>query len=485
MDSKEKWIGRLKKMRRNIFLQGEKVDRDDPRMQKAIATLAVTYDFAKDRNYADLFTAKSHISGEKINRFCHIHQNKEDLHKKQDMTRLICRKVGGCILRCMGTDAINAISCVSYEADKANKGTTDYYNNFMKWLNKFQREDLIGCCAQTDVKGNRVQRPHQQKDPDAYVRVVEKKSDGIIVRGAKIHITVAAQADEILVIPTRAMHKEDKDWSVSFAIPADWEGVKQIVRLSSVRPRKIFKKGFETALSESMVIFEDVFIPWERVFLCGETQQAGILALLFALFHRHSYCGCKPAVTDLFMGAVALAAEYNGVHREKHIRDKLAELIMLAELSYSAGFTAAELSGPQLHMQDGPSPYGPGTFIPNSIYANVGRCLSGESYYHEMEILADVSGGAPATLPYEEDWNNSETKHLLEKYSIRNPDISPKNQHLLWRHIGDILCSAYGGAFAMAGVHGGGSPIMEKIAIGTQYDIEGRKEMVRQLAGIK
>ncbi len=172
MRTKDDWIAGLQKMRRNVYMQGETVDRDDERMQGAINTLAATYDYAEKPENADLLTATSHITGEKINRFCHIHQSKEDLHKKQDMTRFLCQKVGGCIQRCMGIDGSNAVSCVSYEADKSNNGATEYYKNFLKWLERFQKEDLVGCCALTDLQVNRVQRPSPQNDPEAYVRVV-------------------------------------------------------------------------------------------------------------------------------------------------------------------------------------------------------------------------------------------------------------------------------------------------------------------------
>jgi len=486
MRSKKDWIAGLKKMRRNVYLHNDRVDRDDEMMVGAINTIGTTFEFAEKPEYGDLMTAKSHLTGNTINRFCHIHQSKDDLHRKQDMTRMLCQQVGGCIQRCMGVDAANAVSCAAYEADNNNKGATEYYKNFQQWLKRFQNEDLMGCCAQTDVKGNRTQRPSQQTDPDAYVRVVEKKKDGIVVRGCKIHITVAPQSDEVLVLPTRSLLPSEGDWAVSFAVPGDWEGVKMVVRATNQRSRRYFKKGFEQGTTEAMIIFDDAFIPWERVFLCGETDHASILALLFALYHRHSYSGCKPAVSELMMGTVALAAEFNGVEKEKHIRDKLAHMIMISELAYAAGFTSSEKSGPDVYMPGrGLQPYGPGTFIPDSIYCNVGRCLSGESYYHELEILADVSGGAPSTIPYEEDWANPEIQSLIEKYSLRNPSVSTYDQQLLWRHVSDILCSAYGGVQAVAAVHGGGSPIMEKIAITSQYDIQDRKNMVKRLAGIK
>lgn len=486
MRTKEQYLEGLRKMRRNLYLNGEKISRDDEIQMPAIETMSVTFDYAADPKYEDLCTSISHLTGERINRFCHVHQNKEDLHKKQDMTRLLCQVVGGCIQRCMGVDAANALYNVTYEADKENHGATEYHKNFKKWLERFQREDLVGCCAQTDVKGDRMKRPSQQKDPDLYVRVIEKKSDGIVVRGSKVHISEASIADEILVVPTRTLLPEEKDWAVAFAVPADWEGVKQVVTVHNLRSRQYFKRGFAPGYTDSYVIFDDCFVPWERVFLCGETVQGGICALLFALFHRHSYSGCKPAMGDLMIGAVALAAEYNGITKAPHVRDKLAEIILITELGYAAGFTASELGKPELYVPGvGSIPYGPGTYIPHSIYANVGRCLTGEAVYREAEILCDIAGGIPATFPYEGDFINPETKDLLYKYITRNPAIHPEDAAQLWRYIGDILCSSSGGIHLMGSYHGGGSPVMEAIAITTQYDIESRKKMVKRIAGIQ
>jgi aromatic ring hydroxylase len=485
MRTKEQYIDGLRKMRRNLYMNGEKIGRTDEVQMGTINTIGLTFDYAAMPEYQGLYTATSHLTGETINRFTHIHHSKKDLHKKQDMTRALCQVAGGCIQRCMGVDAANALYHVSYEADRQNHGATEYHKNFCTWLERFQREDLVGCCAQTDVKGDRVKRPSQQKDLDMYVHVVERKSDGIVVRGAKVHNSEASVADEILVVPTRALRPEEKDWAVAFAIPADWEGVKQVVSVHNLRERKHFPRGFTPAATDSYTIFEDAFIPWERVFLCGETIHGGVCALLFALFHRHSYSGCKPAMGDLMLGTVALAAEYNGIHKKSHVRDKLAEIIQVAELGYAAGFTASELGGPEVYIPGvGVMPYGPGGYIPHSIYANVGRALTGEAVFREAEILCDISGGIPATFPYEGDFVNPETRDLLYKYITRNPDIPPEDAAQLWRYVGDLLCSATAGVHLFGSYHGGGSPIMEAIAITTQYDVESRKQMVRRLAGI-
>ncbi len=485
MRTKKDYIHRLAKMKRNIYFDGQLIDRTDELQMDCLNTIGLTYDEAEKPENQELCTAISHLTGERINRFTHIHQNKEDLHKKQDMTRMLCQKVGGCIQRCMGIDASNGVYNVSYEADKMNNGATQYHENFKKWLMRFQTEDLIGCCAQTDVKGDRMLRPAEQPNPDAYVHIKERLKDGIVVSGCKVHISEASVADEVLVVPTRALRRDDKDYAVAFAVPGDWDGLKQVVTIHNLRPREHFKRGMVQGATDSYMIFEDCFVPWERVFLAGEHMLGGALALLFALFHRHSYSGCKPAIGDLILGTAALAAEVNNIHKESHVREKLAELIMITELGYAAGYTASDLGKPELYVPGyGFVPFGPGSYIPHSIYCNVGRCLTGEAVFREAEILCDISGGVTATFPHEKDFLNPETKDLLLKYTKRNKEMPVEDQAQLWRFLGDVLCSATGGIAKIGSYHGGGSPIMEQIAITTQYDIESRKKLVRYIAGM-
>jgi 4-hydroxyphenylacetate 3-monooxygenase/4-hydroxybutyryl-CoA dehydratase/vinylacetyl-CoA-Delta-isomerase len=314
MISSQQYRDRIIAMRDNVYMDGELVPRDDPRIQGGMNIIAETYDLPQTSEFEDLMTATSHLTGEKINRFCHIHQSADDLLKKQEMTRLSCHKTGGCIQRCMGIDAMNALSVITYEIDQL--AGTDYNQRFLKYLEHFQTNDLTANCAQTDVKGDRSKRPHQQADPDLYLRIVERREDGIVVRGAKAHNTVAPYADEIIVIPTRFLTPEEADWAVAFAIPADAEGVKLVCRPASFRPRQQLDAPVAKFGSvESFTIFDDVFVPNERVFMAGEHLFGGPLALLFALYHRHSYTGCKPATSDILMGMAALVSEYNGIEK--------------------------------------------------------------------------------------------------------------------------------------------------------------------------
>jgi len=485
MRTREQYIQGLSKMNRNLYSNGEKIDRLDERQQGAINVMGLTFDAVWDPESRDLCTALSHLTGETINRFNHIHQNSGDLHKKQDMTRFLCNKVGQCIQRCMGIDAANAVHAISFESQKLPGAKTAYYENWLKWLERFQSEDLVGCCAQTDVKGERLKRPGQQTDLDMYLRVVEERTDGIVVRGSKVHISEASIADEILVVPTRALTPGEGAYAISFAVPADHEGVKQVVHFHNPRKREHFQRGIEYGYTDSYIIFDDCFVPWDRVFLCGETQHGGVAALLFALFHRHSYSGCKPAMLDYVIGLAAMAAEINGIEKTPHVREMLSELIMTGELGYAAGYTASALGKNEVYFPGaGFVTYGPGSCIPHSIYANVGRCLSGEAVFHEQEILCNIAGGLPATFPYEKDLTNPETKALLEKYLRRNPEIPIQEQIKFWLSFVDFALSSASGSMLYGAYHGGGSPIMEQIAITSQYDIESKKEIVRKIAGM-
>ena len=473
MRSSAEYRADLEKMKSNLYIGGERVGRADPRIKPGINVMSVTFDLPQDPKWDSLLTATSHLTGKRINRFTHPPQTPYDLMQKQKMIRLLAQRVGGCIQRCMGYDALIALSIATKEID--DKHGTEYNRRFTDYLKYYQEHDLAAACAQTDMKGDRIKRPSEQLDPDAYVHVVEKRDDGIVVRGAKISITMAAYADEIIVIPTRALREEDKDYAVAFAIPADWDRVRLITRPVWLRERKTIKAPFaEYGVSDSVIIFDDTFIPKERVFMCKEWEFGRRLALLFADSHRYSYSGCKPAVSDILCGTAALVAEANNIERVDHVRQKLSEFAGGAELSYAAGIAAA-IYGEKTSS---------GTFFPNAIYANVGRRLMGETIYHEFNILTEIAGGLSVTLPFEAEFYGEETKKDMDKYIVRNPKISPGDSHRIWRLVENVVASPMGTWYQIAGVHGGGSPIMETITLNAEYDYESKKNIAKYLAGV-
>jgi aromatic ring hydroxylase len=374
----------------------------------------------------------------------------------------------------MGQDAINALAICTEEMDEA-KGT-NYHRRFMDYLKVYQEKDLDGCCAQTDSKGDRTKRPSEQENPDAYVHIVEERRDGIVVSGVKMSITQVAYADEVIVVPTRALMAEDRNYAVAFALPADWEGVSLITRPVWLREKdeKDAPPLCKFGGSDSVVIFDNVFVPKERVFMCGEWEFGRRLALLFADSHRHSYSGCKPAVSDILCGAAALAAEANNIERVAHVREKLSQYASAAELAFAAGVAAA-IFGEETSS---------GVFFPNKIYTNVGRRLTGELIYHEYNILTEIAGGIAGTLPFKADFYSEETRKHLEKFIVRNPKLSPEVSLKIWKLVENIGASPMTSWYEIAGVHGGGSPIMETIALNLEYDYESKKKIAKYLAGI-
>jgi aromatic ring hydroxylase len=474
MKTGEEYLQKLYQMKPNVIINGESIKRDDPRLQAVAKTMAMTLDKASDPDFKNLLNVPSEEFGT-INRFTNIHQSVDDLLKKQELTRKLCRLSGGCVFRCMGIDAMNALSIITHRAE-AMTGQP-YNQRFKKYLRYWQENDIVGSCAQTDVKGNRALRPHQQADPDLYLRVVERRDDGIVVRGAKNHITAAAVAEEIIVLPTRMLTPEEDEYAVAFAIPGDWDGVKLVTRASSHKRDNYACPFGEFGDVENFIIFDDVFVPNERVFLSGgkgEHAFGGWTALLFALYHRHSYTGCKPASSEIILGFSALVSEYSGIEDAKHVQSKLADLISVSELVYAAGIAAAY----KATKDDS------GTMIPDTVFCNVGRKHAGKNYYHELEILADLAGGLPATLPMEADFYDKAIGPLIQKYLKRKEDVSSEDVYKLYRALSDMLCSSIGGVSAVAGLHGGGSPQMEDVAILKGYDVDLRKKIAKYLAGI-
>jgi len=472
--TKDQYFEKLFSMKPNIYIGGKKVSRDDPRLRPGLNVIGVTFDLARNEKWKNVATAYSSLINEEINRFAHLPQNPYDLIQKQKLIRLAARRVGGCIQRCMGHDAINALAICTKEIDEV-KGT-NYHERFMNYLKYYQRNDLVGCCAQTDSKGDRLKRPSEQLDPDHYVHIVQERDDGIIVRGFKMSITQAAYADEILVIPTRALRSDDKAFAVAFALPADWDNMYLITRPVWLRDKddKDAPPFCKYGVSDSVIVFDNTFVPKERVFMCGEWEFGRRLALLFANSHRHSYAGCKPAVSDILCGAACLAAEANNIEKVSHVREKLTEYAGAAELAYAAGIAAA-VFGEKTKA---------GVFFPNPIYANVGRRLTGELIYHEYNILTEIAGGISVTLPFKEDFFAPETKEYLEKFIVRNPNLTADYSLKVWKFVENVGASPMTAWYEIAGVHGGGSPIMETIALSSEYDFETRKNLARYLAGI-
>jgi len=374
----------------------------------------------------------------------------------------------------MAVDALNALSIVTYEIDKKRKTN---YRNFTNYLEYFQKNDIAATCAMTDVKGDRSLRPSEQADPDLYLRVVEKTEDGIVVRGAKCHTTAAVPSNEIIVMPTRGSREQDEDYAVAFTVPVDVKGLKFVARSTVPQEKREIDAPFRSrwGVTEAVTIFDDVFVPWNRVLMCGEWEFAGQAAELFAVYHRHSYCGCKPGVSDVLMGIAALLAEYNNIEDASHIRGKLTDMACTAEEIYACGI-AGSVRGKSM---------GPGTCAPDMTLVNVGKYVAGTHIYDEIGRVHDIAGGFAITCPSEKDYFNPELKPYLEKYLKGRADVPTEDRLRAFKLAEDLTAHGFAGWLMVASCHGGGSPEAQRITIYRGYDYEKRKNIAKCLAGIK
>jgi len=477
MKNGKEYIESLKKYHPIIYLFGKKVEdvTKEPFFKPHISAVARTDELAKVPEYEELMTATSHLTGKKINRFTHIHQDNNDLIKKVRMMRMLGQKTGTCFQRCVGLDALNALYITTFDIDK--ELDTNYHERFKKFLKYVQEEDLTLVGAMTDVKGDRSKRPGEQVDPDMYIHVVDKRKDGIIVKGAKAHMTGSVNSHEIFVMPTRGMEKNEGEYALSFSIPVDTPGVTQVFGRQTNDTRRLDSDidcgnaKYGIVGGETTMFFENVFVPWERVFMCGETKFSAELVEVFASFHRQNYGGCKVGIADTVQGAASLFAEMQGIEKTRNIKNKLTKMAALAETCWS-GSLACSLEG-TMHKS--------GACFVNPLLANVVKLNITEMTYEWMRLAQDIAGGLIITMPSEKDYNNPEVKDKFDKYFKGAEGFSAIDKFKILRYIENVAV----GAGLPEALHGAGSPEAQMMLINSRVNFSIKKELAKALVGIK
>lgn len=476
----QEYIDSLRKLNLNVYLLGEKVENpvDHPIIRPSLNSVAMTYELAQNPEYEDLMTATSTLTGKKINRFTHLHNSTEDLVKKVKMQRLVGQKTASCFQRCVGLDAFNAVYSTTFEIDE--KYGTNYHDRFIEFLKYVQEEDLTVDGAMTDPKGDRGLAPSKQADPDLFLHIVERREDGIVVRGAKAHQTGMVNSHEVLVMPTQTMREEDKDYAVCFAVPTDAEGITIIYGRQSCDTRKLEEGKLDVGNPkfgghEALVIFDNVFVPNERIFMCGEYDFSGILVERFAGYHRQSYGGCKVGVGDVLIGATALIADYNGVPKASHIKDKIIEMVHLNETLYSCGI-ACSCEGHKTKA---------GNYEIDMLLANVCKQNVTRFPYEIARLAEDIAGGIFVTMPSEKDLKHPEIGKYVEKYLKGVDSVPTINRMKVLRFIENMTLGTAAVGYRTESLHGAGSPQAQRIMISRQSNIERKKQLVKDILDIE
>ena len=474
--TKADYLDSLKNRNLTIYLMGELVEDPltHPIIKPSIEAMAETYALAERE--PELASAISPYTNEPINRFLHIAENNQDLYLQNQMQRKLGQLTGTCFQRCVGMDAFNALHSVTYEIDDIYK--TDYHKKFISFLTKMHESNLVIGGAMTDVKGDRSKPPHQQADQDLYLRVVKRDKKGVYVSGAKAHQTGCLNSHWMVIMPTLRLTEDDKDYAIVGALPIESEGITYIYGRQSCDTRSMEPGEYDVgnkyfAGQEAMVIFDNVFIPNEYIFMNGEYDFAAMLVERFTCYHRRSYV-CKAGVGDVMIGAAATIAEYNGVENKSHIREKLVEMNKLNETIYATGI-ASSLQGKETKS---------GNFINDDLLANVCKQHVTKETYEIGRLAQDLAGGLVASMPSGIDIHESDMSPNLKKYLKGKEDINTEDRVKMLRLIENMTLGRNAVAYLTESMHGAGSPQAQRIQISRKVDIEEKKNFAKKLSGI-
>ncbi len=475
------YVESLRRMDRNIYFQGKKIEDpiNHPLLIPSRKCLEETYDMAFMPEYEDLMTATSQFTGHKINRFNNIHKNKDDLNKKVKLQRLMGQRTGACFQRCVIMDMANAFYSTTYEIDE--KYGTDYFDRFKRYIIKCQEEDLVVAGALTDPKGDRSAKiGGEDQDKDLYLHVVERRPDGVVVNGAKAHLTGITNAHDVVVLPTQAMRPGQEDYAIAFSVPLDAPGITMIVGRQSCDTRKM-EDGADIDLGnavyggiEALTVFDHVFVPNENIYLNGEVDFAGMLVERFAGYHRNSYGGCKSGVGDVAIGAAALIADYNGTANASHIKDKLVEMTQLNELLYCAGI-ASSAEGWETKA---------GNYMVDLLLANVCKLNVTRNPYEIVRLMEDIAGGIMVTAPSEADLRSDIVGEYVKKYMVGH-NVDAENRLRALRLCENLALGTAAVGYRTESMHGAGSPQAQKIMITRQGNFEQKKALAKRITGVK
>ncbi len=476
----QQYLNDLRSRKIELYMFGEKIKNyvDHPIIRPSINAMAMTYRLALEPEYGDLMTAVSNLTGERINRFNHLHQSSDDLVKKVKMQRLLGQKTGCCFQRCVGMDAFNAVFSTTFEMDAAC-GTV-YHKRFIEYLRYVQKNDLVVDGCMTDARGDRSQSPGEQPDPDAYLHVVERSEEGIVIKGCKLHQTGMINSHEILVMPNNALKENEKEWAVCCAVPLDAPGMIYVYGRQSCDTRKLEGGSVDIGNryfggQEVMTIFNNVFVPWERVFMDGETDFSTMLVERFAGYHRQSYGGCKVGVGDALIGAAQAIAEYNGAARASHVKDKIIEMCHLNETLFACGI-ACSSEGRKTAA---------GNYQIDLLLANICKQNVTRFPYEIARLAQDIAGGYIVTMPSEKDFDHPVIGPLVKKYSSSGNRAPVEHRQRMLRLIENITMGAAAVGYLTESMHGAGSPQAQRIMISRLVNLQHRKNLAERLCGVQ
>lgn len=471
------YVQSLRNRGTKLYFMGERIAEpvDHPVIWPSINALKRTYDLAIED--PELATAHSPYINKRVNRFLHIPTSPDDLVMKNKMQRRMGQLTGTCFQRCTGLDTLSVLHSITYEIDAKHK--TPYHARFIEFMKLAQEKNILIAAGMTDPKGDRSKRPHEQSDPDLFLHISGRNDKGIFIRGAKAHMTGGWNQHWICVMPTMNMTAKDKEYAVVGMVPGDAEGItyvygRQASDTRALEGLKIDQGNAKFGGQEVLVHFDDVFIPYEHVLMDGEAEFAQEMVARFTAYHRASYV-CKTGLGDVMIGAAASIADMNGVENVSHIKDKLVEMTHLNETIYSSGI-ASSYAAKEL-----PS----GIYMNDAMLSNVCKHNVTRFPYEIARLAQDLAGGIMVTMPSEKDLNSDEVGGIVRKYMQGRDGVPVESRMRILRLIENMTLGRNAVGYLTESMHGAGSPQAQRIQILRGMEVDKKKALAKDLAGIE
>jgi 4-hydroxybutyryl-CoA dehydratase / vinylacetyl-CoA-Delta-isomerase len=462
----------LRRYRPDVYVDGRRIESvaDEPALAPGVNAIGLTYDFALRESSRELLRAHTPDFSAPINRMLAIPRCSADLLNKLEAVRLVCQETG-CAQRYLGGDALTALYHGTQCIDAA--AGTEYHARFAAYLAHVYADDLTLGIAMTDAKGDRSLRPSRQPNADAYVHIVERRPDGIVISGTKAIVTSAPYVHELLVMPCRSMGEDDAAFAVCCAVPIDAAGLTIVARPAGRPGEAAAKFSSKYGQSTGVCIFDRVFIPWDRVFCAGEWHTASAILYEYTSQHRHTCIAARAGFGDLLIGAGALVTEANGLDLDhaRGVRDAMIDLIKIVEGFYACGVAASVYCTQNAD----------GTVTPDPVFANIGKLLMASQIYDMHRLAHHVSGGMIVTLPGPDEDHNPVTAGRLSDVLTARSDVPYEKRIEVARFIEDLTVSYQAGWYSVISLHGGGSPEAMKMEIYRNYPIGSKVDLVERL----
>jgi len=471
----------LKKIKPCVFMNGKRVESvlENRNTRTVVEANKASYAWALDPRYKDIMTCYSPLINDVVNRYTYVSASNEDLVRKAEAGTFTAEMLGTCIYRCVGYDSFHSLASTTWEMDRDL--STGYHSRFLEYLKMVQTKDLSVAGALTEPRGDRSKKTLDWPDPYLSLKIVDKNADGIVVRGAKINISGAYASHEIVVLPQAAHFKGEEDYAVAFATPVDAKGITFVCQYSPYSAERDMADDIEELgnpvfgqRETSMVVFDNVFVPWERVFHCGEYPYSVKLVTRFARTHRMT-CGgtCKVGFMNQIIGAARLIQEYKGLQKAAHINEELAEMVVLRETARACGLAAAHKGSEE--------PPGSGVFLPDELMGNVSKLNVSNAFWRMMALAGDIGGGLIVTLPSLKELKNPEVKDYVEEFYSFGSDEPTENIMKVHKHLQNWTAGLHG----VGTWHGAGPVMAQKIMLQRVINYDHEKELVKRTLNLK